>query len=92
MEIEKKTVINIRTTDGILIKEHDICLLQACGYSICGEFAGLTKYGALRFKSVVAGTDVTFNIRDKSIEKIYLVNIIPMQRKESDNERTENDE
>ena len=35
MEIEKKTVVNIRTTDGILIKEHDICLACWCAPKRC---------------------------------------------------------
>lgn len=79
MEISKETVVSVKTTDGQKIVNGDICLMQFGECSMVGEYTGLTKYGALGFKSVVAGCNETFNIKPRSISKIYKVNIVPVK-------------
>lgn len=77
MEISKETIISVKTTDGKKIEPGDICLMQFGECSLVGEYKGLTPHSALGFKSVVAGCDDTFNIKPRSIRKIYKVNIVP---------------
>lgn len=72
METIKRTVVEIKTTDGKPVEIGTEVYLKACGYVIIGTFDGIAKKGAWKFKGVGKFTDVTFNIMPKSIEEMYL--------------------
>ena len=75
MEAIKRTVIEIRTSDGREVLEGDTVYLVANGYALCGIFKGINKRGSWMFAGVGNLSDVNFNILPKSIEKMYLVSL-----------------
>lgn len=72
METIKRTVVEIKTTDGKPVEIGTEVYLKACGYVIIGTFDGIAKKGAWKFKGIGKFSDVTFNIMPKSIEKMYI--------------------
>lgn len=72
METIKRTVVEVKTTDGNPVEVGTEVYLKACGYVIIGTFDGIAKKGAWKFKGIGMISDVTFNIMPKTIEKMYL--------------------
>ena len=72
METIKRTVVEVKTTDGKPVDVGTEVYLKACGYVIIGAFDGIAKKGAWKFKGIGKFSDVTFNIMPKSIEKMYI--------------------
>ena len=72
METIKRTVVEIKTTDGKRVDIGTKVYLKACGYVIIGTFDGIAKKGAWKFKGIGKFADVTFNIMPKSIEEMYI--------------------
>lgn len=72
METIKRTVFEIKTTDGKPVEIGTEVYLKACGYVIIGTFDGISKKGAWKFKGVGKFADATFNIMPKSIEEMYI--------------------
>lgn len=72
METIKRTVVEVRTTDGKPVEVGTEVYLKACGYVIIGTFDGISKKGACKFKGIGMIADVTFNIMPKSIEEMYI--------------------
>lgn len=72
MEIVKRQVIDVNTTDGKKLEVGTNVYLNALGYVILGTFKGISKKGALMFDGIGKFTDVTFNIMPKSIEEMYI--------------------
>lgn len=80
MQIKKETTISAMATDNQVIKEGDTVVFEAIGKCFTGTFLGFGRNGALRFKSVLFDSEVTFNIMPNSIERIYVANVeIPEQ-------------
>lgn len=75
METIKRTVVEVKTTDGKIVNNGDTVYLVANGYTIAGTFKGISKKGAWIFGGVGQFADVTFNIMPKSIEKMYLAEV-----------------
>ena len=75
MEIKRETTVTVLTTDGKEINEGDYVVFNASGRCNAGNFAGISKKGALIFDSVISGTDVTFHVMPKCIETIYMAEI-----------------
>lgn len=72
METIKRTVVEVKTTDGKPVEVGTEVYLKACGYVIIGTFDGIAKKGAWKFNGIGKFSDVTFNIMPKSIEKMYI--------------------
>lgn len=71
MKIEKTVSVEAITSDGeTMLVGHDY-IFNAYGNCLCGTYEGFAKKGALIFKSVISGTDVTFNVSPKAISEIY---------------------
>ena len=86
MKIKKETTVIVLTTDGKVIHNGDYVVLNASGRCHAGNFAGISKKGALMFESVIAGTNVTFHVMPKFIETIYMAEIKLPAESEGKNE------
>ncbi len=86
MEIKRETTIMVLTTDGKEIHKGDYVVFNASGRCHAGHFAGISKKGALIFKSVIYGTNVTFHVMPKCIETIYKAAIKLSAESEGKNE------
>ena len=75
MKIKRETTVIVLTTDGKVIHKGDCVVFNASGRCNAGNFAGISKKGALIFESVISGTNVTFNVMPKCIETIYMAEI-----------------
>ena len=75
MEIKKETTVMVLTTDKKEIHNGDYVVFNASGRCHAGNFAGISKKGALIFDSVISGTNVTFHVMPKCIETIYKAEI-----------------
>ena len=75
MEIKREPTVTVLTTDGKEIHKGDYVVFNASGRCHAGNFAGISKKGALIFESVIYGTDVTFHVMPKCIETIYMAEI-----------------
>lgn len=75
MEIKRETTVMVLTTDGKEIREGNYVVFNASGRCLAGNFAGISKKGALIFESVISGTNVTFHVAPKCIEAIYMAEI-----------------
>lgn len=75
MEVVKRTVVEVKTTDGKIINEGETVILVANGYTIVGVYRGISKKSALMFEGVAGFSDVTFNILPKSIKCIFKVHL-----------------
>ena len=62
MKIKKETTVIVLTTNGKVIHNGDYVVFNASGRCHAGNFAGISKKGALIFESVISGTNVTFNV------------------------------
>lgn len=76
MQLEKKVIIEIKTTDGKVLKVGDTVCLVASGYTIAGTFEGISKKGACIFAGVGTFSDVKFNIMPKTITAMYKADIM----------------
>nr|DAV18939.1 MAG TPA: hypothetical protein [Bacteriophage sp.] len=86
MEIKRETTVMVLTTDGKEIHKGDDVVFNASGRCYAGYFGGISKKGALMFKSVIYGTDVTFHVMPKCIETIYKASIKLSAESEEKNE------
>lgn len=86
MEIKRETTVMVLTTDGKEIHKGDYVVFNASGRCHAGYFAGISKKGALIFKSVIFDTDVTFHVMPKCIETIYKADIKLSAESEGKNE------
>ena len=75
MEVIKRQVVEVKTTDGKIINEGDTVVLVANGYTIVGVYKGISKKSALMFEGFAGFSDVTFNILPKSIKCIFKVHL-----------------
>ena len=75
MEIKRETTVMVLTTDKKEIHKGDYVVFNASGRCNAGHFAGISKKGALIFDSVISGTNVTFNVKKKKKETIYMASI-----------------
>lgn len=72
MQIVKRVTMEVAASDGKLINEGDKCYIVAQNRCFVGAYAGVTKHGALSFKSIL-GEDITFNILPRSIQSIKII-------------------
>ena len=86
MEIKRETTVMVLTTDGKEIHNGDYVVFNASGRCHAGNFAGISKKGALIFESVISGADVTFHVMPKCIETIYKASIKLSAESEEKNE------
>lgn len=86
MEIKKETTVIVLTTDGKVIHKGDCVVFNASGRCHAGNFAGISKKGALIFDSVISGKNVTFHVMPKCIETIYMAEIKLSAESEEKNE------
>ena len=86
MKIKKETTVTVLTTDGKEIHKGDYVVFNASGRCHAGNFAGISKKGALIFESVISGTNVTFHVMPKCIETIYKASIKLSAESEENNE------
>ena len=86
MEIKRETTVMVLTTDGKEIHKGDYVVFNASGRCHAGNFAGISKKGALIFESVISGADVTFHVMPKCIETIYKASIKLSAESEEKNE------
>ena len=86
MEIKRETTVMVLTTDKKEIHKGDYVVFNASGRCHAGNFAGISKKGALIFESVIFGTDVTFHVMPKCIETIYKASIKLQAESEEKNE------
>lgn len=75
MQIKKETTISAMATDNQVINEGDTVVFEAIGKCFTGTFLGFGRNGALRFKSVLFDSEVTFNVMPNSIKRIYVANV-----------------
>lgn len=75
MKIKRETTVIVLTTDGKVIHKGDYVVFNASGRCHAGNFAGISKKGALIFDSVISETNVTFHVMPKCIETIYMAEI-----------------
>lgn len=75
METIKKTVVEVRTTDGKIVNVGDLVVLAVNGYTIAGVFDGIGKKGSWRFKGVKGFDGVTFNLLPRTITCMYFAKI-----------------
>ena len=86
MEIKRETTVTVLTTDGKEIHNGDYVIFNASGRCHAGNFAGISKKGALIFESVISGPNVTFHVMPKCIETIYMAEIKLSAESEEKNE------
>lgn len=73
MQIVKRVTMEVAASDGKLINVGDKCYIVAQDRCLVGSYAGVTKHGALSFKSIL-GEEMTFNILPRSIKDIKIIN------------------
>lgn len=74
MDIKRKEVIELLTTDGKEISVGDTLIISAYDKCLCGEYMGLTKRNGLILKSLV--DEKEFVICSKVIEKVIKGDLI----------------
>lgn len=70
MQIEKKTEIIVKTTDGQIINIGDEVIFNADNKCLHGIYKGISTRGAIMFDGVIGKETVTFNVMPKSIDEI----------------------
>ena len=75
MEIVRKEVVELLTSDSKKIKKGDMVVISAYGKSYTGFYKGLTNRNALIIGNFFEG-EQDFNIAAKGIDKILIVNLI----------------
>ena len=85
MEIKRETTVTVLTTDKKEIHKGDYVVFNASGRCHAGNFSGISKKGALIFESVISGTNVTFHVVPRCIERIYKAAIKLSAESEGDN-------
>lgn len=69
MEIKRKEVIELLTSDNKPIKEGDTLIISAYDKCLIGTYKGLTKRNGLIMKSLIG--DKEFVISSKVAEKVF---------------------
>lgn len=74
MQIKRETKVFVETTDGNPMVIGDRYVFAVDGKSYIGDYAGISKRGAIEFENVLQ--DCKFAVMPKSIDFCYKSNVI----------------
>lgn len=75
MQIEKTTIIRIKTTDGREVNPGDTVVFSASGRNIIGIFIGIGKKGSWEFDGVAHFENIHFTVAPKAIQRMFLADV-----------------
>lgn len=70
MELERETIIKVRTTDGNEVKKGDVVIFTTKDKCLFGKFVGLSARSNFIFKSLIG--DFEYIVNPKTIKELYL--------------------
>lgn len=69
MELERETIIKVRTTDGCEVKKGDYVIFTTKDKCLVGKYIGLSARSNFIFKSLIG--DFEFIVNPKTIKEMY---------------------
>lgn len=75
MQIEKTTIIRIKTTDGREVNLGDTVVFSAGGRNIIGIFIGIGRKGSWEFDGVAHFENIHFTVAPKAIQRMFLADV-----------------
>lgn len=75
MQIEKTTIIRIKTTDRREVNPGDTVVFSAGGRNIIGIFMGIGKKGSWEFDGVAHFENIHFTVAPKAIQRMFLADV-----------------
>ena len=74
MEVERETIIKVRTTDGSEVKKGDVVIFTTKDKCLSGKYVGLSARSNFVFKSLIG--DFEYIVNPKTINEMYLASVL----------------